>query len=204
MSDKPRIKYPIVVEGRYDRQRILDLFDADCISTDGFGIFNSKETNATLRALAERTPLIILTDSDNAGALIRKRISQSIGKDKMINVYTPQIEGKERRKRTPSKQGLLGVEGMQADVIKNLLAPFTYGKKDAECEVRERVSKLDLYLDGFSGGKNSQSMRDSLAEHFSLPKGMTANALLTALYYVTDKEGYREAAEAVKTSDTDK
>jgi len=195
MNKKPRIKYPIVVEGRYDRQRILDIFDADCISTDGFGIFNSKETSATIKALSQKTPLIILTDSDSAGALIRKRISQSIGKERMINVYTPQIEGKEKRKKAPSKQGYLGVEGMTADVISSLLSRFV---SDGDGEEKERVTKLDLYLDGFSGGKNSQAMRDALCAQFSLPLGMTANALLAALGYIADAEEYRRAVENIK------
>ena len=204
MSNKPRIKYPIVVEGRYDRQRIIDIFDADCISTDGFGIFNSRETNAMLSALSKKSMIIILTDSDSAGSLIRKRISQSIGRDRMINLYTPQIEGKERRKKSPSKQGYLGVEGMSADVIRSLLEPFIDGSEDAcasgEGRRKERVTKLDLYLDGLSGGKDSGYMRDLLAREFSLPKGMTANALLAALGYISDREEYRTAVDRIKAT----
>lgn len=190
MNEKPKIKYPIVVEGRYDRQRILDIFDADCISTDGFGIFNSKETNATIKALAKRSKLIVLTDSDNAGSMIRRRISQSIGPDSMIDLYTPQIKGKEKRKKAPSKQGYLGVEGMTADVIRDLLTPFVCGSEDIK---HDRVTKMHLYEDGFFGRDSSSERRDALAEKFSLPKGMNAKALLTALYYVTDKEGYDRA-----------
>ena len=178
MSEKPRIKYPVIVEGKYDRQRIIDIFDADCISTDGFGIFSSEETAATVKALAKRSPLIVLTDSDGAGALIRKRISQSIGNDRMINLYTPQIKGKARRKSAPSKQGFLGVEGMSADIIRDLLMPFTC---DGVPEKGDGITKLDLYLDGLTGGKDSRLMRDEVAKEFSLPKGMSANALLTAL-----------------------
>ena len=98
MDKKPRIKYPVIVEGKYDRQRIIDLFDVDCISTDGFGIFNSDETLATIKALAKKSQIIVLTDSDGAGSLIRKRISQSVAADRIINLYTPQIKGKEERK----------------------------------------------------------------------------------------------------------
>ena len=195
MNEKKRIRYPIIVEGRYDRQRILDIFDADCISTDGFGIFNSKQTNATIRALASKGKLIVLTDSDSAGALIRKRISQSVGNDNLINLYTPQVKGKERRKKEPSKQGFLGVEGMSKEVIEELLSPFACGEEEVP---RERVTKLDLYLDGFSGGKNSSEMRDKLAAVFSLPSGMSANALLTALYYVASREEYKEAVRELR------
>ena len=194
MSEKPRIKYPVIVEGKYDRQRIIDIFDADCISTDGFGIFSSEETAATVKALAKKSPLIILTDSDGAGALIRKRISQSIGNDRMINLYTPQIKGKERRKSAPSKQGFLGVEGMSADIIRDLLMPFTC---DGVPEKGDGITKLDLYLDGLTGGKDSRLMRDEVAKEFSLPKGMSANALLTALRYIASKEEYRAAIERI-------
>lgn len=200
MIEKPRIKYPIVVEGRYDRQRILDIFEADCISTDGFGIFNSKETNATIKALAKRSKLIVLTDSDHAGSMIRNRISQSIGKDSMIDLYTPQIKGKEKRKKTPSKQGYLGVEGMTADVIRDLLTPFVCGSEDI---LHDRVTKMDLYSDGFFGRENSTERRDALAEKFSLPKGMNAKALTTALYYVTDKDGYDRAVAELSKSKVD-
>ena len=198
MNEKKRIRYPIIVEGRYDRQRILDIFDADCISTDGFGIFNSKQTNATIRALASKGKLIVLTDSDSAGALIRKRISQSVGNDNLINLYTPQVKGKERRKKEPSKQGFLGVEGMSKDVIQELLSPFVCGEGEVQYE---RVTKLDFYLDGFSGGKNSSEMRDKLASVFSLPSGMSANALLTALCYVASREEYKAAALSVRQAD---
>lgn len=196
MNEKKRIIYPIIVEGRYDRQRILDIFDADCISTDGFGIFNSKETNATIRALAEKTKLIVLTDSDSAGALIRKRISQSVKSDRLINLYTPQIKGKERRKKEPSKQGFLGVEGMSDELIYECLSPFACGE---DAPKKEEITKLDLYLDGLSGQKNSSELRDRLAREFSLPSKMTANALLTALCYIASRNEYKAALERIKS-----
>ena len=197
MDKKPRIKYPVIVEGKYDRQRIIDLFDVDCISTDGFGIFNSDETLATIKALAQKSQVIVLTDSDGAGSLIRKRISQSVAADRIINLYTPQIKGKEKRKSAPSKQGFLGVEGMSADVIRGLLTRFC---EDGEPIREEGITKLDLYLDGLSGGQNSQMARDALASEFALPKGMSANALLTALRYISTKEEYRAAIERIEKS----
>ena len=197
MDKKPRIKYPVIVEGKYDRQRIIDLFDVDCISTDGFGIFNSDETLATIKALAKKSQIIVLTDSDGAGSLIRKRISQSVAADRIINLYTPQIKGKEKRKSAPSKQGFLGVEGMSTDVIRGLLTRFC---EDGEPIREEGITKLDLYLDGLSGGRNSQMARDALASELALPKGMSANALLTALRYISTKAEYRAAIERIEKS----
>lgn len=192
--NKPHIKYPIIVEGRYDRQRILDVADATCLSTDGFGIFNNKELSATLATLSKNTPVILLTDSDSAGALIRKRIMQQIPKERIINVYTPQIEGKEKRKKQPSKEGYLGVEGMSADVIRALLSRFF---EDAPPEPKNTLTKLRFYEDGLSGGENSSERRDALAKHFSLPAGMSANALLAALSYIATDEEYEEAIKGI-------
>ena len=192
--NKPHISYPIIVEGRYDRQRILDIADATCLSTDGFGIFNNKELAATLVALAKSTPLILLTDSDSAGTLIRKRIMQQIPKERIINLYTPQIEGKERRKKQASKEGFLGVEGMSANIIRDLLSPFF---SDTPKKPKNTLTKLRFYEDGLSGGEHSTSRRDALAAHFSLPAGMSANALLAALSYIATDEEYEEAVKTV-------
>ncbi len=191
MTTKPRIKYPVIVEGKYDRERVLSVFSADCIATDGFGVFNNKELNATLRALSKAGPLIILTDSDSAGSLIRKRISQTVESGSMINVYTPQIEGVERRKKAPSKEGYLGVEGVDRDIIFSLLLPFA----DKDAKPKNTLTKTAFYLDGLTGGRNSQEKRDALASKFSLPRGMTANALLTALSYIATDEEYKNALE---------
>ncbi len=192
MSEKMRIRYPIVVEGRYDRQRIAEAVDAVCISTDGFGVFNSREIAATLKALAKKTPLIILTDSDAAGSVIRRRISQYVSPKRMINLYTPQIEGKEKRKRTPSKQGLLGVEGIDVSIIRDLLSPFACDREEIP---RTVISKADLYEAGLTGKPNSSDRRDALAAVFGLPKGMTPNALIAALSCICSREEYEAALE---------
>ena len=191
---KPRIKYPIVVEGKYDRQKVLSAVDADCLSTDGFGIFNNSELCATLRALARSGPIIVLTDSDSAGALIRKRISQAVKADSIINLYTPQIKGKEKRKKTPSKEGFHGVEGVDVKTIREILLPFA---SDVTTK-RNSITKTTMYLDGLTGCQNSSDMRDRVAEYFSLPKGMTPNALLCALSYIATDEEYEESVKKAK------
>ena len=191
---KPRIKYPIVVEGKYDRQKVLSAVDADCLSTDGFGIFNNSELCATLRALARSGPIIVLTDSDSAGALIRKRISQAVKADSIINLYTPQIKGKEKRKKMPSKEGFLGVEGVAVKTTREILLPFA---SDVTTK-RNSITKTTMYLDGLTGCQNSSDMRDRVAEYFSLPKGMTPNALLCALSYIATDEEYEESVKKAK------
>ncbi|MBQ7294361.1 MAG: toprim domain-containing protein, partial [Clostridia bacterium] len=135
---KSRIIYPVVVEGKYDKIKITSLFDARVITTEGFGIFKKNEKNALIRALAENTKLIILTDSDGAGKLIRSHISGVVPKERLIQLYTPKIEGKERRKTEPSAEGTLGVEGMERELLEKLLTPYT---EEGEPIVENPLSK---------------------------------------------------------------
>ena len=193
---KPRLTLPVVVEGKYDKIALTSVFDCTVVELGGFGIFKSKEKRALLRAIG-RDGLIILTDSDGAGKLIRSHLSGLFPKEKLHHVYTPRIEGKERRKTEPSREGVLGVEGVGPEVLLRVLATFI--AKDG-CEAVEQipVTKQDFYFDGLSGGKDSSLLRDRLAEKFMLPAGMTANALLAALNIVTDREGYREAVKSLR------
>ena len=186
---KLKIPYPVIVEGKYDRLRLLNVIDAHIITTDGFGIFKKNEKLALLRRLSENSKIIVVTDSDGAGGVIRSHVTGAISKDKLIQLYIPKIEGKEKRKSQPSKEGTLGVEGMENQLLYELFKPFE--SEDAVLRMQEnRLSKVDFYIDGFSGGKNSVEKRDRLAEAFGLPSGMTANALLTALKYVSTYEDY--------------
>ena len=137
-----KIKYPIIVEGKYDKIKIRSIFEATVITTDGFGIFSRSEKLALIRRLAEKGKIIVLTDSDGAGHLIRSHLKGAIPPEKIINLYTPVIEGKEKRKKEYSKAGILGVEGVERDVLTELLSPFL---TDAEEVVRTPVTKADLY-----------------------------------------------------------
>lgn len=193
MAEKLNILYPILVEGKYDRAAILGVANATVITTNGFGVFNSAEKKALIKALTAECPLIILTDSDKAGAMIRSHIRSLVPKEKIISLYIPQIKGKEKRKSTPSAEGTLGVEGMKADVLISLLSP--YSEQAPARKQGAPITKTDFFNDGFSGGKNSAAQRDVLAERFSLPRGMTANALLEALNLLTDLDGYKMAVE---------
>jgi len=192
--DKLVIGCPIIVEGRYDREKLLTLVDGQILTTDGFGIFNSEEKQALFRRLADKSPLIILTDSDGAGKVIRNRFNSILPKDKLIHLYIPQIEGKERRKKEASREGYLGVEGMDADTLYALLTPFAEG---GEAKPKgDPITKTDFYENGLSGGQNSTEKRDRLAVSFGLPKGMSANALLAALNILITREEYRQWLES--------
>ena len=198
--DKKKISLPIAVEGKYDKNAILQIFDATVITLDGFGVFNSKEKQALIRRLS-RDGIIVLTDSDGAGKLIRSFISGILPKDKIHNLYVNAIKGKERRKSAPSKEGILGVEGVGRQELERVLAPFVVnddGNTDFAVKSGKMITKVDFYMDKLSGGENSSSLRNDLSVYFSLPKGMTANALLEALNILTDLDGYKAALSEIK------
>ena len=184
---KLKIIYPVIVEGKYDKIRLTSIFEAHVVTTDGFGVFNKKEKMALIRALAAESKLIVLTDSDGAGKLIRSHLTGSVPKEKLIQLYIPRVEGKERRKEAPSAEGTLGVEGMSNDVLFGLLLPYT---EEGEPIESNPISKTDLYVDGLTGGENSKEKRDALAASLGLPPNMTPNALLEALRVVCPYEKY--------------
>ena len=187
--EKLKIPYPIVVEGKYDRERLNCVLDAQIIKTDGFGIFKKSEKLALLRALSAKTKIIVLSDSDGAGKVIRSHISGAIPKDRLIHLYIPKIEGKEKRKAEPSKEGTLGVEGMTFDLLYNLLYPYADGRGEMRKE-DSRINKTAFYEMGLSGGQDSAQKRDAFAEKLGLPTGMTANALLAATVMLIDYDEF--------------
>ena len=184
-----KIKYPIIVEGKYDKIKLDSIFDATVISIDGFGIFNSREKESLLKELSKKTPLILLTDSDGGGHLIRSHIKTLIPSDKLINVYIPKIEGKEKRKNVPSKEGILGVEGISATLLCELLSPFS-----SESEERKRggITKSDLYALGLSGREDSKKRRECVLKALNLPHDMSPNAMLSAINILYTKEEFEE------------
>ena len=184
--EKLKIELPIIVEGRYDKIKVLSVADACVVQTDGFGVFKNNERLALIRQLASKSKIIVLTDSDGAGKVIRAHITSAIPKDRLIQLYTPQVEGKEKRKQAPSAEGFLGVEGADAKVLRELLAPFA---TDADVSTqREEITKADMFALGLTGGNDSAERRDSLALKLGLPKKMTPNALLAALNVLIDKK----------------
>ena len=192
ITKKLNIPYPIVVEGKYDKLRLSLVCNATVLTTDGFGIFKKKEKLSLLRALSEKMPIIVLTDSDGAGKLIRSHISSAVDKDRIIQLYIPRIEGKEKRKSLPSAEGTLGVEGMERELLYKLFLPYT-DENAGMRGIENPLSKTDFYEDGLSGGKDSATKRDELAVKLGLPRGMTANALLAAVKIICTYDEYLAA-----------
>lgn len=196
--DKLKIPYPIIVEGKYDKLKLSLVCEGLIIKTDGFGVFKKNEKAALIRALASKTPLIVLTDSDGGGRVIRSHVSSLVPRDKLIQLYIPRIEGKEKRKSEPSKEGTLGVEGMETELLYGLLRPFSEENGGEAAFKLQKIAnnplkKVDLYIDGLTGGENSALKRDEVAKKFGLPEGMSAGALLEALRVVACYEEYLEA-----------
>ena len=191
--EKLKLKLPIIVEGRYDKCTLSSLFSGLILTLDGFGIFNSKEKQAAIRRAA-RDGIIVLTDSDGGGRQLRSFISGMLPSDKVNHVYIPKIEGKERRKTHTSKEGLLGVEGMDSELLIRLLIPFTVGACDVK-EEREPIPMADFYLDGFTGTENSAERRAALAKSLEMPEDMSAKALLSAINLLGMQDSYLAFSE---------
>ncbi len=189
---KLHVPYPVIVEGRYDKIRLSSIIEAQIIPTDGFGLFKKEETRTLLRRLSAASPLIVLTDSDGGGKIIRSHLSGMLPRDRLIQLYIPEVAGKERRKSKPSAAGTLGVEGMEDDLLYGLFLPYsvenTVGTLSRTKE--NPLSKVDFYEDGLTGGPDSTRKRDELAQKVGLPSGMNANALLEALKMLLTYEEY--------------
>ena len=200
---KLQIPYPIIVEGKYDKIKLQAVCEGLIIKTDGFGIFKKDEKAALIRTLARENSIIVLTDSDGGGKVIRSHISSLIPKDKLIQLYIPKIEGKEKRKSEASKEGFLGVEGMEKELLYSLLEPFSSSVDAKASEKLKKIaenplSKVDFYIDGLTGGENSSQKRDELAKKFGLPSNMTPNSLLEALKVIASYEDYLLAVGRAK------
>ena len=188
-----KVKQAIIVEGRYDKIRLNSLVDAVIVPTNGFGLFKDAETAELIKTLARTTGIIILTDSDSAGFKIRSRIRSIVKEGEIINVYIPDIFGKERRKAAPSKEGKLGVEGMSGEVLltafekAGVFADRTEGNSDP-------VTKADLMELGLVGGENSAQRRAALQRGLGLPERLSANMLLEIVNVMYTREAFLEKA----------
>lgn len=190
--DKPRIKEAIVVEGRYDKNTLSQVVDAMILETAGFGVFKDSEKLSLLRRIAQKQGLIILTDSDGAGFVIRNYLKGTIDPSLVKHAYIPDREGKERRKRTPGKEGKLGVEGMRPEVLLDVLrrAGATFLGDDVPAHYTP-LTKADLFALGLTGRLDSAVRRSALLKHLDLPEHLTSNAMLdvlSALYSKTELE----------------
>ena len=186
-----RIKEVIVVEGRYDKNTLSQVVDAVILETAGFGIFHDADKRHLLKTLAETRGLIVLTDSDGAGFLIRNHIRGCVDPKLVKHAYIPDIYGKERRKNAPSKEGKLGVEGMRPEILLEALqrAGATF-EDDPAAERPARITKADLYARGLSGREGSREKRLSLLRRLNLPERMSADAMLDVLNALMDREAF--------------
>ena len=186
-----KIKEIIVVEGRYDKNALAQVVDATVITLGGFSVFNDKEKLAFLRRLAEKQGLIVLTDSDGAGFVIRNYLKGALPKELVKQAYIPDVHGKERRKRHAGKEGKLGVEGMKPEVLLEALARAGATFLDGEGKsdpTKEPLTKADLFALDLTGGPDSAARRQALLKRLDLPEHLTANGMLEALNLLYDRE----------------
>lgn len=193
---KITVNMPVIVEGKYDKIKLESLIDGLIITTDGFRIYKDKEKMALIRTFAEKSGVIILTDSDGAGFQIRNHLKSSIKNGKIYNVYIPDIFGKEKRKDRPSKEGKLGVEGIDTDILAEAFGRqgvFSEAGKQAEW-----ITKADMLDDGLIGAANSSELRKMLLKELSLPEHLSTAALSEVLNRLYDRETYENALLKIK------
>jgi ribonuclease M5 len=189
-----KVREVIVVEGRYDKNTLRQAVDCTVIETAGFGIFSDNEKIGLLRRLAQHRGLIILTDSDSAGFLIRNHLKGMLNGVDIKHAYIPDIRGREKRKRTASKEGKLGVEGMRPSVIIQALrrAGATFESGNSDIPLQSKITKADLFSVGLSGAPDSSQKRKALLKKLDLPERLTANGLLDVLNMLYTRDAFFE------------
>ena len=193
IMEKIKISQAIIVEGKYDKIKLSSFIDGVIIVTNGFGIYKDKDIVQLIRYYAQRQGIIVLTDSDTAGFKIRGHIKSIVPKGKIINLYAPEILGKEKRKIQPSKEGHLGVEGINVNVLKAL-----FEKVGVKGEIKENpspVTNLDFFQLGITGQKNSSRLREKLLDKLELPKLVSSKALLEIVNSRFSKDEFYEFME---------
>ena len=175
------VKEAIIVEGRYDKIKLSGIVDAPIIETNGFRVFSDKEKQSLIKQIAQKRGILVLTDSDGAGFVIRNFLRGIVPPSQIKHCYIPQIAGKEKRKAQPGKEGLLGVEGVTDEVIINAIRQSGATVLGEKASPRGNITKADLCRLGLSGGENAAQNRQALLKKLSLPTYLSANAMLTAL-----------------------
>lgn len=194
-----KIKETIVVEGVYDKIKLSRFIDAVIIVTNGFRVFSDERILKSIKKMAEETGIVILTDSDSAGFKIRNYIKQSIPENQVKHAYVPDVHGKEKRKREPGREGLLGVEGIKDDIILSALqnAGCTIDGNAQTPKAGRAITKADLYKAGLSGGANSHEKRSALAAALGIPMKISANMLLDILNRLLDYDEFCEIVQNI-------
>lgn len=188
-----RVKYPVIVEGRYDKIKLSSILEADIITTDGFSIFNDSDKLSLIRKLAAQDKVILLTDSDRAGFRIRSYLSGAIAADRLVQIFIPELPGKEKRKQKPSAEGTVGVEGTPAELLRTLFAQAGV-LRDGDEPPQTAITRQQLYELGLNGGANSAALRRRVARALGLPQKLSTSALCTVLPRLTT---YDRLAELV-------
>lgn len=191
-----KLKQAVIVEGKYDKIKLSSILDAVIITTDGFGIFKDKEKLSLIRTLAKSSGLVILTDSDSAGFKIRNHIKSCITDGEIINVFVPQIKGKEKRKDKPSAEGLLGVEGIDADILRKALNDA--GVMSENSDRKDFLSRARLMDDGLIGKENSSSVRAALLKELGLPNLVNTSTMLEIINRLYDENTYNNALQKIE------
>lgn len=195
------IKETIVVEGKYDKDRLKLVTDAPIICTGGFSLYTDKNIIKSIRNMAKKTGIIILTDSDSAGFRIRNYIKQCVGDCGVVkHAYIPSLEGKEKRKAVPGKEGLLGVEGMTEEVLEKILKSVTEVFEPLDKDGKQ-ITKLMLFEDGFAGSEDSSRKRKILEKKLGLPLRLSTNALIDILNAAVGYDEYKVAVEEMKQNE---
>ncbi len=192
-----KLDRPVIVEGKYDKIRLSGFMDAVIIETDGFRIFSDKEKRAFIRNLAKTKGIIVLTDSDSAGFRIRNFIRNIASDGEVINVYIPDVFGKEKRKTEPSKEGKLGVEGLSEEIITDALAKAGVFHSVSENRNERCVTVTDLFEDGLTGGENSREKKQKLLRKLSLPSKMSNSQLLKLINTFMSYDDYKTAVTEI-------
>lgn len=198
-EDRIKLAMPVIVEGKYDKIKLGSVIDGTVITLGGFSIYRDKRKMDLIRRYARKTGVIILTDSDGAGFQLRNMLRSRLGEDaKIINVYIPDVWGKERRKDKPSKEGKLGVEGIDVETLRKAFADAGV----TECGEKKPVwaDKQRLVEDGLSGGENSSELRRELCARLKLPERISAKGLLEALNTLYTEEDYTKALDEIRSA----
>lgn len=188
MEDKIKLSEAVIVEGKYDKIKLSNILDAFIIETNGFAVFKDKTKLSFIKKLAKERGIIILTDSDHAGFMIRNYISSGVPKEQIKNVYIPDIFGKEKRKNAPSKEGKLGVEGMTKEVIVEALSKA--GITSSKSVYSDPVTTVDFYDLGLTGGAGSKAKRKALCKTLDLPEFLSTSSLISCINNFMTKEEF--------------
>lgn len=193
------VEQAIIVEGKYDKIKLTSIIDGTIIPTNGFAIFKDKEKRELIRHFAQTKGIIILTDSDTAGFKIRNYIKGFVSDGEILNVYIPDIFGKEKRKIQPSKEGKIGVEGVSTSLIMEAFEKAgVFFSEKAVLDESEKISKMDLYEDGFIGGQNSSEKRQAMLKLLGLPELLTTGSMLAAINSMINKSEYKKIAAQIE------